>query len=123
MAQSKKSAKKSGTVSNFWKPDTEGDTLKGKFGGLLEGSWKGEPVYSMRIGESLVSLGAVLASYVRSNPAAFKPGADVAITYLGRKKRTKLFSVSVGGKLLTRDSDFSPKEVSVAEYAKKTGKG
>lgn len=118
-----KTQSKTKSVSNFWKPEKEGETLRGKFGGLLEGSWKGDPVFSMRIGESLVSLGAVLASYVRSNPKAFKVGADVAITYLGRKKRTKLFSVSVGGKLLTRDSDFSPAEISVDEYAKKTAKG
>jgi len=116
--QAKKDTSK---VSPFWKPESEGETITGKFGGFLKAVWKGDTIYSMRLGEKQVAVGAVIASIVRGNPDVFVKGSELTITYLGRKKRMKLFAVTHKGKLLPQDNAFG-EEISTKDFLSASAK-
>jgi hypothetical protein len=96
--------------SQYVKFREAGESVSGKFGGFVQGSWEGRATYGMRIGGKILGLGVVLADYVKSNEKLFtKPGCQVVVNYLGTSGRTHLYSMIVNGKEIQRASSFAPK--------------
>lgn len=116
--------------SIFWKGETIGDTVKGKFV-----SWQMTTLGNLAMkletanGEKLVGMTTVLFNIFTTN-RNIKPGTVVEIIYEGQVKRAKLYSAIVGGKKLSSSMSFpaaSQEEVNAvfdAGYSfKKRGKG
>lgn len=110
MKKQKSEPKQKGSI--FWKPETIGEFCKGKFGGFVETD-KG---YCMKVGNVLVGIGAVISSFLKKDNLNEKLRVDkdvIAIQFIGKQKRARLFTLSVNG--TPQEQDFSFKSVSGKE--------
>ena len=118
------------TRSIFWKGETPGESIKGKFM-----DWQKTTLGNLAMkletkdGEKLVGMTTVLFNIFKGNHA-IKEGTEVEIVFEGQVKRAKIYSATVGGKKLSSSMSFPPaskEEVDAIFKAgyefKKRGKG
>ena len=101
-----KNAPTSSTPSIFWKGETPGDSIKGKFV-----SWQTTTLGNLAMklntaaGEKLVGMTTVLFNIFKENHN-IKEGTAVEIVFESQVKRAKIYSATVGGKKLSSSMSF-----------------
>jgi hypothetical protein len=107
--------------SRYWKPETFGDSIDGKFKGIIKGMFNPSLVIETKTGERIVNVNTVIDRLLRHNEQykLLKPNASIRIEYVAqgkgkRGRKSNIFEVYIGGKKL--ESDIGSVETDVGKF-------
>lgn len=94
---------------NFWKAQDEGDSIEGKFSGIFKmGLGYSAKLVTADEEEVFINLTLVVADALDKGNVKLED--DVLIEFKGVDKRTKIFDVTINGKLVDRNAPVDTKE-------------